>query len=312
MAYMNHKNIPDLNLLRVFLAVWEARSLTAAGDRLHLTQPAVSHALRRLRALFGDPLFVRTVNGMVPTEAATRLHGPLDQAFALIGRTVQTLGGFDPETSERVFRVAMSDMSEFYVLPPLLVALEQRAPKIRLSTARVRTEMLSAAMRAGEIDLALGYLSGLRSECEAERLFSDEFICMVRAGHPLGKTKLTRRHLSALRYIDPGSDATGHQALKQWLADQGMEREIKLHVSHFTAAPEIVRSTDLAVFFPRRIAERYNRMNEFTLTPLPVPLPSIEVDVYVHNRFLGDPGITWLRSVIIEMFRSTMGMPEPV
>src|ERR1700741_2956187 len=104
--------ITDWNLLRVFLAIWDLRSLTAAGDRLGLTQPAVSHALRRLRTLFDDPLFVRTPTGMAPTDAAAPLYPPLAQAFGIINVAVQQLTKFDPATAERVFRVSMSDMSE--------------------------------------------------------------------------------------------------------------------------------------------------------------------------------------------------------
>ena len=106
----------DLNLLRVFLAIWDLRSLTAAGERLALTQPAVSHALRRLRTLFEDPLFVRTPNGMAPTDAAFRLYPPLSQAFALINEAVQQRAKFEAATAQRVFRISMSDMSEFYFL----------------------------------------------------------------------------------------------------------------------------------------------------------------------------------------------------
>src|SRR5258708_27859066 len=98
----------DLNLLRIFLAIWDLRSLTAAGDRLGLTQPAISHALRRLRDRFDDPLFVRAANRMLPTEAAVRLHEPFHQAFAIINRAIQERAAFDPTTSPRVFLVAMS------------------------------------------------------------------------------------------------------------------------------------------------------------------------------------------------------------
>ncbi|WP_334407698.1 LysR family transcriptional regulator [Bradyrhizobium sp. AZCC 2289] len=115
----------DLNLLRVFFAIWDLRSLTAAGDRLGLTQPAISHALRRLRERFGDPLFVRVANRMLPTDAAVRLHEPLDQAFELLNRTLQSGVVFDPRSTERTFRVAMSDIAEVYILPRLVSELSR-------------------------------------------------------------------------------------------------------------------------------------------------------------------------------------------
>jgi DNA-binding transcriptional LysR family regulator len=153
--------LADLNLLRVFLAIWDLRSLTAAGERLELTQPAVSHALRRLRTLFDDPLFVRTPTGMVPTDAAHRLYPPLAQALSIINEAVQQLAKFDPSTARRVFRISMSDMSEFFFLPPLLALLDREARGIRIEVVNVPVEAVSAAMRAGEIDLALGYVPGL-------------------------------------------------------------------------------------------------------------------------------------------------------
>src|SRR5260370_28016664 len=113
MNAMNQTNagFADLNLLRVFLAIWDLRSLTAAGERLGLTQPAVSHALRRLRTLFDDPLFVRTPTTILPTEAAILLHRPLDESFNIINQAMQQLDQFDPATAARVFRISMSDMS---------------------------------------------------------------------------------------------------------------------------------------------------------------------------------------------------------
>jgi len=146
----SHPVVTDLNLLRVFLAISELRSLTAAGERLGLTQPAVSHALRRLRNLFDDPLFVRTPTGMAPTDAARQLHGPLTRAFDIIDLAVQQVAHFDPATANRVFRISMSDMSEFYFLPPLLAKLAEVAPGVRVEIASAAVEAVGAAMRSGE------------------------------------------------------------------------------------------------------------------------------------------------------------------
>jgi Transcriptional regulator len=142
---MNKPNlgIADLNLLRVFLAIWDLRSLTAAGDRLGLTQPAVSHALRRLRNLFEDPLFVRRPTGMVPTEAAFRLYPPLAQALSIINDAVQQHAKFDPATARREFRISMSDMSEF-----LFSSATHRAARSRRARHSHRSRQYSG--RVGE------------------------------------------------------------------------------------------------------------------------------------------------------------------
>ncbi|MBB5406745.1 DNA-binding transcriptional LysR family regulator [Paraburkholderia sp. HC6.4b] len=301
---MNKLNpgIADLNLLRVFLAIWDLRSLTAAGDRLGLTQPAVSHALRRLRTLFEDPLFSRTPNGMVPTDAAYRLYPPLAQAFAIINEAVQQLAKFEPSTARRVFRVSMSDMSEFYFLPPLAALLDREARGIRIEVANVPVESVSAAMRAGEVDLALGYVPGLDAGCVSRTLFVDEHVCVVRAGHPLRKTRPSREDLSALRYVYASTNATGHRMVEQWLDELNLKREVVLRLPHFVVAPEIVMNTDLAVIFPKSIAKRFNRGKAFRILPLPFPLPPIEIQVHSHSQFAADPGIAWLRETIHTMF----------
>jgi len=292
----------DLNLLRVFLAIWDLRSLTAAGERLALTQPAVSHALRRLRTLFEDPLFVRTPNGMAPTDAAFRLYPPLSQAFALINEAVQQRAKFEAATAQRVFRISMSDMSEFYFLPPLLAMLDRETRGIRIEVTNVPVEAVSAAMRAGEIDLTLGYVPGLDAGCVTQTLFVDEHVCVVRAGHPLRKTKPTREDLAALRYVYASTNATGHRMVEQWLEELNLKREVVLRLPHFVVAPEIVMNTDLAVIFPRSIAQRFNRGKAFRILPLPFKLPPIEIQVHTHTQFAADPGIAWLRETIYAMF----------
>ncbi|WP_233830130.1 LysR family transcriptional regulator [Paraburkholderia sp. ZP32-5] len=292
----------DLNLLRVFLAIWDLRSLTAAGERLAITQPAVSHALRRLRTLFEDPLFVRTPNGMVPTDAAFRLYPPLAQAFAIISDAVQQLAKFDAATAQRVFRISMSDMSEFYFLPPLLAMLDRDTRGIRIEVTNVPVESVSAAMRAGEIDLALGYVPGLDAGCVTQTLFIDEHVCVVRAGHPLRKTKPTREDLAALRYVYASTNATGHRMVEQWLDELNLKREVVLRLPHFVVAPEIVMHTDLAIIFPKSIARRFNRGKAFRILPLPFKLPPIEIQVHTHTQFAADPGIAWLRRTLYDMF----------
>jgi DNA-binding transcriptional LysR family regulator len=294
--------IADLNLLRVFLAIWDLRSLTAAGDRLGLTQPAVSHALRRLRNLFEDPLFVRTPGGMVPTDAAYRLYPPLAQAFSIINEAVQQLARFDPATAQRVFRVSMSDMSEFYFLPPLAAMLDREARGIRIEVANIPVESVSTAMRAGEIDLALGYVPGLDANCVSQTLFVDEHVCVVRAGHPLRKSRPTREDLAALRYVYASTNATGHRMVEQWLDELDVKRDVVLRLPHFVVAPEIVMNTDLAVIFPKSIAQRFNRGKAFRVLPLPFALPPIEIKVHSHTQFASDPGIGWLREALFAMF----------
>jgi DNA-binding transcriptional LysR family regulator len=302
MVYMSRINTEtiDLNLIRVFLAIWDTQSLTDAGERLCLTQSAVSHALKRLRTEFNDPLFVRDANAMVPTSAAAQLQKPLRQAIGIINNAVLEYGVFDPLLSNRIFRVAMSDVSEYYYLPPLLAELERTAPHVQLEVVRLDIHTVGASLYTGDVDLAMGYLPGLKGECVDKLLLIDSFVCLVRAGHPISAGKLTGSSFSDTRFIYVGVEATGHQMVERWLDDSGIRRNTALRLGHFTMAPEIVRQTDLAVIYPRSIAERVNRSNEFVLLELPYATPSIEVKVHTHAQFSNDMGIQWLSGMLAD------------
>lgn len=294
--------LTDLNLLHVFLVISELQSLTAAGERLGLTQPAVSHALRRLRNLLDDPLFVRTPSGMAPTDAARQLHAPLAQAFGIISQALQQVSQFDPSTAERVFKVSMSDMAQSHFLPPLLVHLAKTAPSVTLEVSTVPTHDLGAAMRAGAVDLAVGFIPDLGPGCISKTLFWDEFVCMVRAKHPLRKKAPTREDLGRLRYLAADSNSTGHRLAAERLQALHFNPKVTARVPHFMVASQIVRDTDLAIVFPRCVAESMNRENAFRIFRLPFSLPRIEVQMHWHERFSTDTGLAWLRTLTFDIF----------
>lgn len=283
----------DLNLLRVFFAIWDLRSLTAAGDRLGLTQPAVSHALRRLRERFHDPLFVRVANRMLPTDVAVRLHEPLDQAFELLNRTLQSGVVFDPRVTERTFRIAMSDIAEAYILPRLMSTLSRISPFVRVDIVPLIPDSVVSSMRSGEIDLAIGAVSVPDKECISVDTLTDKYICMVRAGHPINKSRLTRSSFTKLRFFFARTTSSIYQLAEQWLADEDARPRIAVR-GHFTTAPEIVRGSDLAAIFPRLMALDLLRTEDFRLLDLPFDLPAIEVKVHSHSRFVNDTGIKWM------------------
>ncbi len=284
----------DLNLLRVFLAIWDLRSLTAAGERLGLTQPAISHALRRLRDYFNDPLFVRAANRMLPTDMAVQLHEPLDQALALINRTLKERAAFDPGSTQRRFRIAMSDIAEVYALPRLVTSLARIAPAVRIDVVPFVPDYVVAAMRSGEVDLAIGYVTDPGEECTSIDVFDDRFICLVRAGHPIAGRQLTEASLTGLRFFYARIISPNHlQSLEQWFAERDIGARIAVR-GHFMTAPEIVRNSDLAAIFPESLALRLHRAKDFRRLELPLALPPIEVKVHSHVRFASDKGIRWM------------------
>lgn len=283
----------DLNLLRVFFAIWDLRNLTAAGDRLGLTQPAISHALRRLRERFGDPLFIRAANRMLPTDAAVRLHEPLDQAFELLNRALQGSVAFDPRITERAFRIAMSDIAEAYILPRLMNELSRISPFVRVDIVSLLPERAVSSMRSGEIDLAIGAISASSKDCISVDALSDRYVCMVRSGHPIAKSRLTRASFAKLRFFSARTTSTIYQLAEQWLADEDARPRIAVR-GHFSTAPQIIRHSDLAAIFPRLLALDLHRAKDFRLLELPFDLPAMEVKVHSHARFVNDTGIRWM------------------
>src|SRR5438270_8326630 len=169
---MNVQDV-DLNLLRVFDAVLQERSVTAAAGRLGLTQPAVSNALARLRTLLGDALFVRTARGMEPTPFARGVAEPVRQALALLDTALAHGPGFDPASATRAFRFYMSDLGQVEFLPPLVERVQRLAPGVKLEAAAFDLEDIADALGSGALDIAVGFLPGLGPPIARRALFRD-------------------------------------------------------------------------------------------------------------------------------------------
>jgi DNA-binding transcriptional LysR family regulator len=296
-------NTFDLNLVRVFLALWEQRSVTAAAERLNLTQPAVSHALKRLRDHFDDPLFTRVGKVMEPTAAARRLYLPLKTSVDALRETMSSHGSFDPQSSDRIFTIAMSDISETYVLPKLLAGLMPISPGVRVRSVQLEAEEIQVKLRTGQVDLAFGYLPDLvGSEFEQLFLLEDRFICILRKEHPFAGNTLTFEAMKELDFVEVSAHATGYKMVREMLAQSDVKRNIRARIEHFSVIPEIVRSTDLAAIFPASVALRLVESGEFKTLELPSLFPTIEVCTHCHSSFHRDSGILWLNSLMRSLF----------
>lgn len=296
---MNVQDV-DLNLLRVFDAVLYERGVTPAAVRLGLTQPAVSNALARLRALFGDALFVRTAAGMDPTPFARELAEPVRQALALLESALAHGPGFDPATSTRAFRFYMSDLGQIEFLPPLIERLQRAAPGVRLEAVAADLEHIADALGAGSIDLAVGFLPALGPPVARRTLFRDPYRCLMRADHPA--KRLTKKIFLAASHVLVTYRGGGHRVIEEALERAGVARRIALRVPHFTVVPMVLERTDLILTLPARVARVYERQGKFKSLPPPVPMPPAEVAVHWHERFEADPGNRWLREQVIALF----------
>ncbi len=289
----------DLNLLRVFQAIVEERSLTKAGERLALSQPAVSYSLGRLRTLFDDPLFIRTRAGMQPTPIALELAAIVGRALDTVREALRYAETFDPAVSTRTFRVSLSDAGEMAYLPAICRALRERAPRVKLAVRPMPVDEIEDALRSSRLDFAIGNLPALMPRTRHRLLFEETYVCMTgrRRGLPKTDALSLERFLQA-SHVQVTSVEHSHHALDDALRAQGVGRNIALEVPHFVALPGVLSVTDLYATLPRRLAQILNRDDAFRIYALPVLLPTVPVTMHWHEHFDEDAGIAWMRDLI--------------
>jgi DNA-binding transcriptional LysR family regulator len=294
----------DLNLLVALQALLTERHVTRAAARMGLTQPAMSHALGRLRTTLGDPLLVRGQSGLQLTARAASLVDPLDRllrdASALLAAPT-----FDPKTSTRRFRIATSDYMEIVLMPRFLEHLSEEAPNIDI--VMVRHAQGTAQLDEGEADLMMVPPGPLeRSDTRAQRILDEKFVCVVRADHPTVGKKMTLDRYVELGHVlvSPRGDGVG--LVDHALAKVGRTRRVAVVVPHFLVAPFLVERTDYVLTVAARIARSLLPAVKLKLLPVPaeLDLPGFDVRVVWHERDHADPAHAWLRTRIATVARS--------
>ncbi len=269
MQRMNNLRSIDLNLLVVLDALLAERHLSRAAERLNMSQPAVSHALSRLRLLLDDPLFYRRSREMEPTLRALELTTPLAEALAQI-RTVLSPDGFDP-TAHHVFRLAMSDYGAALLLPALMRILRREAPGIDLVVTQKSREAMIAAIADGEIDMAFGVFSDLPLRCEAELLFEDEYVCLLDPSANRSPMRADRARYWAAPHVLAAVHGEAATEIDLHLRSHRKSRHIALVLPHWSVAPSVVRGTDLILTVARRCLEDVEPELEITAAPSRFP-----------------------------------------
>jgi DNA-binding transcriptional LysR family regulator len=298
-----HINEIDLNLLRLFDAVYRTRNVSRAAELLDLTQPAASQGLTRLRALIHDPLFMRAGGGVQPTPKANRLADPIRLALVTIEQALSESAGFEPLQSRRSFRIHMSDIGEGRFLPELMVMLRERAPNVRLETMPLARSEITDALDSGRIDLAFGFLPMVK-DTQRVQLLKDRYIVLLRKGHPFTRKRRTAKALlEDLKLLEFVAVRT-HADTLRILALLNLEDRLRLTTEHFMVLPSIVRATDLAVVMPRNIAQGFADEGGYAIVEPPFPLRDFAVSLHWSKRFEADPGNRWLRQAIVEIFKS--------
>ncbi len=286
----------DLNLLHVFAAVHTARSVSRAAVALGLSQPAVSHALTRLRLALHDPLFVRASTGVAPTPKADQLARQVAAALQLLDVALHEGDTFDAAQSQRCFALHMSDIGADEFLPLLMADITALAPGVRLEVQQLEPQAIGPALDEGRLDLAFGYLPGLAAT-ESALLLSERYVVLLRQGHPLARQLRSRAELERLDFIVVRSHTEPARALQLL----GLESCIRLALPHFMVVPPILAATDLAVVLPLRPALRFAQAHALQVVEPDLGLPAFPVALHWSWRQNNDAGHRWLRERALAM-----------
>jgi DNA-binding transcriptional LysR family regulator len=294
---MNAKNF-DLNLLRVFAAVDQARNVSRASAMINLSQPAMSNALARLRKACKDPLFVRTSSGMEPTALALEMAPAVHEALAHLDRALGGPAEFSPGRAQRKFRILMSDAGQDVVLPLLLNSLATKAPGISIESVQMAREHYAETLEVGAADLALGSINSTRAGIYQQVLFHDSYCCVASAEHPVFRGTVTLKQFASARHVVIESGGA-ESAVQRSLEARHLERDIALSVSQYHTAIETVRHTSLIATVPLRSVGAGSGLQTMRL---PVDVAPAQVKIMWHRRLHKDPANSWLRALLKEVF----------
>lgn len=294
----------DLNLLLVLHTVLEERSVARAAGKLHVTAPAVSNALARLRAHLGDPLLVRRGRGLVPTPRAVELAPHLAAAIADMQRVVDGSAPFDPATSRRRFVLACSDADQICSVPHIAKAFARVFPRAQLHVVSIDQLEASDGLASGTVDAAFAPLGAAEKGLRVRDVYSDEAVIVLRKDHPIRGARLSREQFNALRHVDVwlvlGRAGMGNKMAEAFLQAHGLVRDVAMIVPTFAAAAMAAASTDLAAGMPRRVAEKLAEGLPLRVLRPPAPEMRMQLQLVWHPRTHDDPGAAGFRELVVE------------
>lgn len=296
MHEMNTLRRIDLNLLVILDALLAERHVTRAAERLHLSQPAVSHALARLRELLNDPLLERVGSTLVPTARALELAQPLAIALAQV-EALLAPEMFEPATARRSFRLAMSDYGAALLLPGLVHDLRNSAPGIDLVVTQASREVMLEQLLAGDLDLALGVFPALPSELRSLTLFEEHFACLLDKDSLAAEGVLTAQDYLARPHVAVEMRGGGAVEIGQALTAMHERRRIAVSLPHWNVAPQLIAGTDLILTVAARGLRQIHHP-QLTVLPVPFEVPAFSFVMVWHQRRDDEQGLRWLRGCI--------------
>ena len=308
-----HLSQVDLNLFVVLEAIYREGNLTRAGRQLKLTQPAMSHALKRLRELLKDPLFIREGANMVPTPFSRNMINEVRQALQILEVNLYENRNFDPAHTRRNFQIGFWELMESMILPPLAKVLTRAAPEISITTLRVKRREIEQELASGTLDLVLDIPITMSDNFRQAPLFSDHVVVMARKGHPAIRRELDLDTYLRQDHILVSSRRLGPSLVDAELNRAGRKRTIVLRCQHYFAACQVVSETDMLLTIPQHYAETLNAGFNNRLYPFPLKsLQQLEIHMYWHESTENDPPNRWLREQIKKVVAESLLASEPL
>lgn len=295
---MKNVRSADLNLLVVFDAIMAERSVTKAGERVGLTQPSMSNALSRLRALFDDELFVRTPNGMIPTEIAFDAAEHVRAVVAAAEEAINVGKTFDPKSHEGEIVLLTNDLIELTVLPNLVRIVERAAPGIHLKTRQLVGEGFEDDLDAGRADLALCGARNVPKRFLCEVLCDEPFAGIARPNHPIFEAPITIEAFLSAKHALLSHRSDGKGIVDNVLASKGLTRSITVSVSNFATLPPMVVETNLIAVLPRRLAAKADKELPVRMFELPFDVPTVESKLIWGRGANRSPMSAWFRNLV--------------
>jgi DNA-binding transcriptional LysR family regulator len=302
----------DLNLLPIAIALYEALNVSRAARRLGMSQPAVSKALRRLRETFDDPLFVRGPGGIVPTPRAHAIVRTARPHLSPLQEDLLKGEHFDPALSTRPIVLGLSEIAEMAFLPSILDHLRVHAPKSPVSTVTEPDVALAEGLERGDVDVAAGYFPALgQRNFRQRRLSRHGFACLMRAGHPLWKSRLTvSAYLSADHIVVRGAGRS-QELLERFLDRRRLRRKVAMYTSNVLSVPFIVMDTHLVATLPYAVVTRFRSITPQVAAALPPFDIAYDLKLHWHRRFDHEPRSVWLREQLAAVFEDHRWLEPP-
>lgn len=291
----------DLNLLRVFDAVYRSRNVSRAAEEIGMSQPATSQALTRLRLQLRDPLFERIAGGVKPTARAEHLALSVQAGLALLEGGVREVRHFEPATSRAELVLHLSDIGEAFLLPAFMAMMGTKAPNMTVKSAMWPLDKVAIALDRGEVHIAIGYLPGVTGTVGVE-LISTQFYLLVRKGHPImdrvAQGRIDADVMSTLDYITARHNKVETERMLHALP---REPRIALKVSNLLALAPIVRGTDLAVLVPRPIAYALEPIGAYEVLEPGLPVRDFSIEIHWSRRHSHNAMLVWVREAIMAL-----------